>query len=383
MGEQYDRATSEREIVRAIRECRRGQGHKDGPVEYAYTALGSGAKLRREVRAGRYHARKGREVQIYRPKRRTAIAPWFRDRVWQRAMCNNGVYDDLTRGFVASNIACQRGKGQDMAIRMVVRNLQELYWSAPSAPIYVDHLDVIKYFPSTPHRLVHELDQARIKEPLYLPYLAEIVEMQQDNRPADEITADPFGARGTGLGSQINQLHQIALLDDIDHDVIKLVPRSIRYNDDYLLLSHSREAIAAASSLIGERLEQRGLRMQDKAGITTAGLGFYFLRKRFIVCDGGKILIRLSPEAIAQERHALLRMRRAIDEGRCTIEHVQRHYQSWVANAEYAGDAPIRAMDRHYKITFGEEPKYIRTRRYLYGRPYDTAGARAHAGGRK
>ena len=113
MGEQFDRASSLPETVRGIRECRRGEGHKDGPVEYYITALGAGAKLRREIRSGRYHARRGTIVYIFRPKKRVATAPWFRDRVWQRAMCNNGVYDDLTRGFLYENICCQKGKGQD------------------------------------------------------------------------------------------------------------------------------------------------------------------------------------------------------------------------------------------------------------------------------
>lgn len=373
MGEQYDRAVSEREIVRGIRECRRGQGHKDAPVECAYTALGSAARLRHEIKGKRYHARKGREVQIYRPKRRTANAPWFRDRVWQRAMCNNGVYDDLTRGFIRANIACQRGKGQDMAIRIVVRHLQELYWAAPSAPIYAEHLDVVKYFPSTPHRLIHELDCARITEPMYWPYLAEIIDMQCDPRPPKEIAADPFGPRGTGLGSQINQLHQIALLDDIDHEVLQYTHRYARYNDDFLLLGHDRAAISEATAMIGERLAEKGLRMQEKTGITTAKRGFYFLRKRFIVTDTGKIVIRLSPDSMAQERRALAGMKRAADAGRCTMVHVRRHYQSWVANAEYAGDGPIRAMDEYYTRIFGEKPIYKRTRRYLYGRPCDTA----------
>lgn len=80
IGEQFDSASSLRQIVRSARKCRVGVGHKDGPVEFCYTALGSGEKVREEILNGTYHARKGAVVQIWRPKRRTANAPWFRDR---------------------------------------------------------------------------------------------------------------------------------------------------------------------------------------------------------------------------------------------------------------------------------------------------------------
>lgn len=383
MGDDYKQAASLKEIVRGIRECRRGQAHKDGPVEYAYTALGSGAKLRREILEHRYHARKGTKVQIYRPKRREATAPWFRDRVWQRAMCNNGIYRDLTTGFIYENIACQKEKGQDLAIRIVIRFLQDLYWSNPSAPIYVAHLDIRKYFPSTPQTLVHDLDKARIQDPLFLPYLDEIIDMQDDPRTTEEIAADPFGRRGTGLGSQINQLHQIALLDTLDHKIVEITPKYIRYNDDFLILDHDREAVLKARELIHVELAKMGLTMTDKTGIHTANQGFYFLRKRFVLTDTGKIVIRLHQKALADERRTLRNLKAKVDAGERTMDDVRRHYQSWVANAEYAGDAPIRKMDIFYRKTFGERPKYKRKPRYLYGPESHSAGAEQNAGAGK
>ena len=383
MGEQFDRASSLREIVRGIRECRRGEGHKDGPVEYYITALGAGAKLRREIRSGRYHARRGTIVYIFRPKKRVATAPWFRDRVWQRAMCNNGVYDDLTRGFLYENICCQKGKGQDLAIRIVVKFLQTLYWSDPGAPIYVAHLDIQKYFPSTPQKLVHELDRERITEPMFIPYLDEIIDMQDDPRSAEEIAADPYGKRGTGLGSQINQLNQIALLDKLDHEIHAFADFYIRYNDDFLILDHDRAIIERARDLIRAHLAGLGLTMKDKAGIQTAAQGFYFLRKRFVVLEHGKIIIRLHPKALAEERQTLRNLKRKVDDGTRTMHDVQVHYQSWIANAEYAGDAPIRKMDIFYRQTFGQRPKYKRKRRYLYGSQSNPAGEKPPAGTRK
>lgn len=90
-------------------------------------------------------------------------------------MCNNGVYADLTRGFILNNICCQKGKGQDMAIRHVIGFLQALHRKRPGAPVYGVHLDIRKFFPSTPHALVEKMEREKITEPEYLPFLNEII----------------------------------------------------------------------------------------------------------------------------------------------------------------------------------------------------------------
>lgn len=368
MGERYDSAVSMKELCRAARECKKGVARKDGPLDFYLKRVGKCKALRDELVSGEYKMRIGTLVQIYRPKRREARAPYYRDRVFQRSMCNNGVYHDLTNSLILDNVACQKGKGTDMAIKRVIRMLQKLHRKAPGAQIYGVHLDVRKYFPSTPHEAVKKLDRAKITEPRFIQYLDEIIESSKDGRAWEEIAADPFGERGTELGSQINQLNQVALLDGLDHMLKSFCRYYIRYNDDFLVLDHDVEVIRRAREMIDGHLRSMGLTMTDKAGIFDARKGgFYFLRKRFIITDSGKIVIRLHKKALAEERKTLRGLKRGIDSGERTMEDVRRHYQSWIANAEYCGDAPIRAMDHFYTVTFRKKPEYKRSRRYLYG----------------
>lgn len=366
--DKFGKATSLNELCKAAKECRRGVSNKAGPVEFNIHRLSSCKRLKDDITSGRYKIRPGTKVIVYRPKRRVATAPWFRDRVWQRLMCNNGVYEDLTRSFLLDNIACQKGKGADMAIRRVIRMLQKLHRKNPDAPVYGVHLDVKKYFPSTPHDELKEMDRQRITDERFLKYLYEIIDSSKDERPRSEIDADPFGERGTGLGSQINQLHQITLLDPMDHDLKHICNEYIRYNDDILMLSHDRKTIERAKLAVKSHLEGHGLTMTDKSGIFTADNGFYFLRKRFILKRSGKIIIRLHPKALADERRTLRGLKRYVDRGLRTMKDVRIHYQSFIANAEYAGDAPIRAMDKFYTELFRQHPQYKRKKRYLYGR---------------
>ena len=94
-----------KELGKAVRQCKKGVADKDAPIEWYCHSLTKTKKLKDSITSGRYKARPGHKVEIYRPKRRTATAPYFRDRVWQRSMCNNGVYDDITKSFVLDNIA--------------------------------------------------------------------------------------------------------------------------------------------------------------------------------------------------------------------------------------------------------------------------------------
>ena len=368
----FDEAVSLNELCKAAKQCRRGVANKAGPVEYNIHRLSSCKRLKDDIESGKYKIRPGTKVIVYRPKRRIATAPWFRDRTWQRSMCNNGVYDDLTRPFLLDNIACQKNKGTDMAIRRVVKMLQRLYREKPGTPIYGVHLDVKKYFPSTPHDEIKRMDRKRVLDERFLFYLDEIIDSTGDERALEEINNDPFGERGTGLGSQINQLHQVSLLNELDHEVICICPKYIRYNDDFLILSHDIEKIKAARALVEEHLKGLGLIMTDKNGVFKVEDGFYFLRKKFIMKNSGKIIIRLHPDAMAEERRTLRGMKRCIDKGIRTMEDVDRHYQSWIANAEYAGDGPIIEMDRFFTELFRRHPQYKRKRRYLYGSDTNT-----------
>lgn len=385
MGEQFDRATSLRGLSRAAKKTLQGVGHKDGPQEFNTTRLGSCARLRRDILHKRYYARPGTPVEIFRPKHRTATAPWYRDRVWQRSMCLHGVYDDLTRGFIPENFACQAGKGTDLAVRTVINMLQSLHRAAPGATVWGKHLDIRRFFPSTPQEEIKALDRERITEPLFLPYLFEIIDMQPDPRSMEEIAADPYGKRGTGLGSQINQLNQVALPDELDHRIKARCPCYARYNDDFLLLSHSKETLIECTALIDAWCSRKGLTLTDKAGFFRAQDGFYYLRKKFILKSSGKIIIRLHPKALAEERETLRSLKRLVATGERSMDQVKAHYQSWIANAEYAGDGPIRTMDKFYTTLFRQKPDYKRKRRYFYGnrhvrkRPHPPAGDRERA----
>lgn len=342
--------------------------YKDGPMDWYLHRLTKAESLQRDILSGRYKLRPGTKVQIYRPKRREAVAPWFRDRVWQRSMCNNGVYDDLTRSLTYDNDACQVGKGTGRAIARTVIFLRQMYRTAGTNRCWGVHRDVRKYFPSTPHKEIRRLDREKIRDLAFLPYLDEIVYSIKDGRSREEIAADPFGARGTGLGSQINQLHQVALLDRIDHELKSFCRWHERYMDDTLVLDPHREVCVRAGEVTDRMLGELGLVGVDKAGVFRTDKGFYFLRHFFLLTGTGKVIVRLHPDALRNERKALRGLQGAVARGEKDMDYVRVHYQAFVAQTAYCtGDGALRSMDRFYTSLFRERPVYKKVRKRLNG----------------
>jgi hypothetical protein len=367
MGEQFDEAVQLSSIARAITRNKRGVSKKAGVMDYYIHRITKAKGLRDDILSGRYKLRPGRPIKITYPKPREANAPWLPDRAWQRSMCDAGLYNDLTKHLLQENVACQTGKGTDLAIRLVVKWLRKLYQQTGSNEIYGVHLDIRGYFPNTPHGVVWAFDKSTVSEPMFLPYLHEIIYNAKDKRPMEVVAADPFGPRGTELGSPINQLSQVALLNDVQHKIKDICPGCVIYMDDYLLLSADKSAVIRATDVARDALAKKGLELKD-GGVFRASDGFYFLKKRFILTDTGKVVIRMRPGAAGDERRQLRALKEQVDTGICTMADVEAHYQSFAAQVSYCtGTGFIRAMDKYYTELFRRKPNYKYPRRDLYG----------------
>lgn len=370
MGEQFDKSLKLSELDKAARQTKSGVMWKDGVASFNNHRLLKCYQIKEDVLNGRYKLRPGTIVKIYYPKKREALAPWYRDRVLQRSFCNNGIYHDLTNSLIYDNVACQVGKGTDLSVNRTICFLERLYRIEGNFEGYGVHLDVKKYFPSTPHKAIKELDRKLIKDEKFIPFTDEIIDGSKDTRPPEEIAKDPFGERGTGLGSQMNQLNQVALLTELDHKLKTFCRFYQRYNDDFLILDKSKEVIEKAVQIVETELEKYGLQMVNKAGIFPISKGFYFLKLHFIPLERGRVVVMLSPNALAHERHQLRNLKELVDKGERTMKNVHEHYQAFVNySALCSSDAPVREMDKFYARLFREKPKYkYKKRRKTYGK---------------
>lgn len=185
---------------------------------------------------------------IYDKKPRKIHSTKFVDRVVQRAMCDNGLLEDIRRPLVYENGACLEGKGFTFAFKLVEKHLRQFYFKSnyrSNIGWYVK-IDVKKFFDSTPHSVLKSVVKKTVKDSWMLERVWEIIDSVEDPRPSTEILKDPFGSRGVVLGSQISQLLQLLVLDKLDHAVKQRfrVKHYVRYMDDMLMLVKTKDEAA-------------------------------------------------------------------------------------------------------------------------------------------
>jgi hypothetical protein len=235
---------------------------------------------------------------------------------------------------------------------------------------FVRHLDVRGYFPNTPHAKTIEIINRYVSEQEFIPHLEAIIHSFKDKRPAEVIQKDRFGERGTGLGSPISQLVQLAILNDIDHGVCRIggVRGYIRYMDDIIILTQTKEAGELAAKYVIDRLADMGLEVSDKGGNNPMGKGFWFLKKKFILTETGKVLVLPEKGKFSKERRVLRALKNKLDAGQITMLDVENHYESWVSGLMILdAGRRIQEMDRFYTKLFQKKPVYKckkKSRRY-------------------
>lgn len=130
---------------------------------------------------------------------------------------------------------------------------------------WVLRCDIAHYFAETLHSVAKEAIAKRVK-------CRESVDKTFD-------IIDSFGeGKGIGLGSQVSQITQLAVLDDMDHFIKEQLGFKyyIRYMDDFILLHHDREYIESARIEIGKKLSKLGLELNKKTNIFPLSQGIVF-----------------------------------------------------------------------------------------------------------
>lgn len=323
-------------LMEAARQCALGMKWKDSiaawthPRSIALNCL----KLKQELDNGTYRLGGYVIFDVTEPKRRTIRSPKFRDRVVQRAMCNAGLYHDLTRGNIHDNGACQNGKGTTFTMDRLECHLQR-YWRKHGNDGWVLRLDIRRFFDSIPH------DQLKAM-------VAKKVRCEEFRRRVNEII-DSFSDPGIGLGSQISQLLAIAYLSELDHYIKERlgVRHYLRYSDDIVMIHESKEFLQRTWTDMARRLAALGLQLNPKSTLHPLKQGVRFLKFRFILTDTGKVVMVLDRRNIVRIRKRLRKLKNKATRGERQWQDLINSFNSWKAHAEQGNSHErIRRLNR-------------------------------------
>lgn len=322
-----------------MNKCANGVRWKAGTARYLENGLTNTQKLIDELHSGTYRLGKQMKFNIYEPKKREVVALHLRDRQVQRALLDNYLYDEITRHFIYDNVSCQKGKGTKAAVnrlKVMMIKAYRLYGNN----YYIHLFDIRHFFASTSHKVA----KATIRKKVRDEWACQMVDMLIDSF---------HGETGIGLGSDIAQFIELSVLDDLDHFIKeKLHERFyLRYMDDFLIISNSKERLKRDRIAIEDELSKICLVLHPtKSFIVPARRGFKWQGFRVRQTETGKIIMTIDKAKIYHMRRKLKKMVKLAKAGRLPRETADTSLQCWAANAKRGNNhMVINKMYSYYR----------------------------------
>lgn len=318
----YDKALEFDALYRAMKKCCRNLRWKDSVTGYEANGLRNTYLLRQDLLNGSYKIRPYQHFTIYEPKKREIVATRFRDRQFQMSLCESGAYQDFVEHLISESPACQKGKGNDYTLNKMTAHLRR-YYLKHGAEGWVLKLDIRKFFPSTRHDIACEASRKHLSDADAAERICEII--------------NSFGGdKGMGLGSQISQLVELAVLDDLDHFIKERlkIKYYVRYMDDMVLIHHDKEYLRFCLKEISRRLEKLGFELNEKTQIYPLRHGVRLMNWSFMISSSGKIVRKMSKNKLGRKRRKLKKLIEKEACGELEEGTAEESLRSFLANME-------------------------------------------------
>lgn len=287
-------------LYKAHRRGRLGKREKRQVVLYEIDLMQNLKKMQERILSGKYRVSRYHEFVIYEPKKRQIQTLLYRDRVVQHVLCDNLFAPYFTRRAILDNGVCQVGKGTHFTIDRLVENTAKLIRKEKTTDLYVLKCDILKYFPSIPHKqlkekILHHIDDKKLRDFVTMiidSYHTAPSYLTEYNIPIVEACGPhPFNAsfvttgRGLPIGNQTSQVFGMFYLDTLDRFIKEKlrVKCYSRYMDDFILVHPDKAFLKRALKQIQALLDELGLQLNDKTkifplkhGITYLGFKLFF-----------------------------------------------------------------------------------------------------------
>lgn len=266
IGHLFEQVADFQALIAAARRAARGKGASLSAAAFIFNMEGEILRLQREILDGSYKPLPYRTFYISEPKPRTISAADFRDRVAHHALC--AVLEPLfERAAIFDSYACRPGKGSHRAVRKA-----QCFSRRFSRFL---KLDIRKFFETLDHKVLKADLRHLVKDQRLLELADRIIEH-----------GAPGSSPGKGLpiGNLTSQHFANHYLSPLDHFIKEKlrVPGYVRYMDDFLLFSDSKNFLRGAHQTINEFVE-RNLKLTLKSEATvhapvSEGIPFLGLR---------------------------------------------------------------------------------------------------------
>ncbi len=276
----YENLTYEK-LYYAYQNAAKGKRYRADVLEFTNNLESNLLALLDELKNHTYVVGAYREFYVYEPKKRLIMALPFRDRVVQWWLYSI-LYPIFDKTFIEDSFACRKGKGAKAAadrIQYILRKPEVV-----SGNSYFLKIDMAKYFYRVVHATLLEVVARKIKDRNMMWLLQLFID--GDGTPFgltlcyNVEDAERINDRGMPIGNLTSQLLANVYLNELDQFCKHVlgIRYYIRYMDDVIIISDSKEELHEILSCIVEFLEERlQLVLNDKTTIRPVSMGIQFV----------------------------------------------------------------------------------------------------------
>lgn len=321
-SDNFDWVFSYEHLYHSYKMCRRNVGWKASVQKYITNAPINVYQTWQRLQAGKYRTSGFFEFDLMeRGKKRHIRSVTIGERIVQRCLCDYALVPVLGRTYIYDNGASMANKGYSFAVDRLCQHLRQHYRKHGTEG-YVLLFGFSKFFDRVSHRVVKAVLHKEFSDERIIKLTEHFI--------------DAFGDVGLGLGSQISQVLALASANRLDHYIQEQcrIGSYGRYMDDGYLIHPSKEYLQKCLEGIRRICEELEITLNEKkTQIVKLSRGFTFLKVRFFLLPGGRIVRKIYHCSVTRMRRKLKSYQRFVAAGKMTMDDVYQSWQSWKAYA--------------------------------------------------
>lgn len=283
-------------LYKAFQECKKNVDWKCSMQKYESNILQNLNALQKQLKNRSYIPDNYVEFNVSeRGKTRHIKSPSIRDKILQRAVCDNILEPILYPKLIYNNGASIKDKGVEFTRQQLVKHLRR-YYVEHGNDGYILTCDFRKFFESIPHDKLISALQKYIPNEDTINLLKIIIYSYNDD------------GVGLGIGSQASQIFGVFYPTPIDTycTVVEGNKYYARHMDDFYVIHHDKEYLKQLLPKIRKIADELGLTLNEKkTQICKLSKGFVFLKQFIYMTDTGKIVRRPVKKNVVRERRKL------------------------------------------------------------------------------
>ena len=262
----YDDLCSWNNLLLAYRKASKGKRGQNNVAAFEYKLEDNLLQLQSELKQKIYQPGAYHSFYVHDPKKRLISAAPFRDRVVHHALCNV-IEPIFERSFIHASYANRIGKGTHKALDRATQFARRYRYVLPC--------DIRQFFPSIDHELLYCLLGKKINNPETLWLVQQIIKsgvgvLSEEYEMVYFAGDDLFSSgrpRGLPIGNLTSQFWANCYLNPFDHFVKRELHCKgyVRYVDDFLLFSDSKEQLHDWREQIICRLQELRLTLHENS----------------------------------------------------------------------------------------------------------------------